>query len=137
MRIRWLAITIFAWTTCLNSCATASFEDKVAGNGSVQLTGWVRLAGEFVVYSDAESMNQKLKFPHCISGVFSDQYDRKDLSEYNGHLVTVTGRLFKYSDLPDEDRPVLPRKMLGDSVVPNWCFGPNVLLINSMKNLGT
>jgi hypothetical protein len=34
--------------------------------------------------------------------------------------------------LPDEDRP-LPRKMLSDSVIPNSCFGSNVLLINTIK----
>jgi hypothetical protein len=137
MKTHWRAITAFAWVICLSSCASASFEDRVAGNGDVQLTGWARLAGEFIIYSDTESMNQKLKFPHCISGVFSDQYGRKDRSEHNGHLVTVTGTLFKYSDLPEEDRPAIPRKVLGDSVVPNWCFGPNVLLIKSMKNLRT
>jgi hypothetical protein len=130
------------FTTCVFMAAcvsgqskdpNASFVGKVSGSGAVHLTGWVRLAGEFILYSDIESMNQRLRFPHCISGVFNDQYDRKNLAEYNGHFVTVTGTLFKYSDLPDEDRPAIPRKMLGDSVVPNWCFGPNVLLIKSMK----
>jgi len=73
-----------------------------------------------------------LRFPRCISGVFSDQYQR-DLSAYDGKHVNVTGKLFVYSDLPDEDRPAIPRKMLSDSIIINWCFGQNVLLIKGIK----
>jgi hypothetical protein len=115
-----------------NSTA-ASFTNKVAMSGKVQLEGWAKLHGEFEIYSDRESFDKELKFPNCISGVFSDQAERRNLSEYEGKRIAVTGELFRYADLPDEDRPVVPRKLLGDSVIPNWCYGSNVLLIKAIK----
>jgi hypothetical protein len=77
-------------------------------------------------------MDAESKFPHCISGVFNNQAERK-LSEYDGKLVSLTGILYKYSDLSDEQRPLLQRKMLANSVVPNFCFGSNVLLIKTIS----
>jgi hypothetical protein len=133
MRKPWVVITACAWSTCFSSCVVGSFEDKVVGAGPVQIIGWVKLSGEFLIYQDIESMSQQLRFPHCISGVFSNQYQMKNRSQYEGKLVTVTGKLFRYSELPDEDRPLLPRKMLSGSVVPNFCYGSNVLLIEKMK----
>ena len=55
------------------------------------------------------------------------------LSEYDGKAVTVAGVLYRYSELPDEPRALLKRKVLADSVVPNFCFGTNVLLIQTIK----
>ena len=115
------------------SSANASFTNKVSMSGKIQLKGWARLHGEFEIYSDRESFDHELKFPNCISGVFSDQAERTNLSQYDGKLITVIGELFRYADLPDEDRPVVPRKLLADSVIPNWCYGSNVLLIKSIK----
>jgi len=85
-----------------------------------------------MIYPDRESMDRALKFPHCISGVFRNQAEMK-LSEYDGKLVTVTGVLHRYSDLANEQRPLLQRKVLADSVVQNFCFGSNVLLIETIK----
>jgi len=112
--------------------SNVTFADKVSGSGTVQLTGWAKLYGELNIYSDRDSFDRKLRFPNCISGVFRNQ-DKRDLSAYDGKQITVTGELFRYSDLPDEDRPVVPRKILGNSVIPNWCYGPNVLLIKTIK----
>jgi hypothetical protein len=109
-----------------------SFEQAVAGKGVVHLTGWVRVKGELMIYADHESMNEGSRFPRCISGVFTEQ-ERMDLSAYDGKLVTVTGRPFRYADLPEEPRAVLQRKMLSNSVVPNFCFGLNVLLIKTIR----
>lgn len=108
-----------------------SFVKKVQASGTVRLTGWANLSGELEICRDRGSFKAALRFPTCISGVFSDQYKR-DLSVYDGKKITVTGDLFRYSDLPDENRPILPRKMLGDSVIVNMCFGRNVLLIKSI-----
>jgi hypothetical protein len=131
-----LAVTACALiTACLSTepkSSNASFVEKVKGSGTVQLTGWAKLSGELEIYSDRESFDRPSRFPNCISGVFSDQYER-DLRAYDGKRVTVIGELFKYSDLPYEDRPAIPRKMLSDSVIINWCFGQNVLLIRSIK----
>ena len=116
----------------MHEAVSATFADKIRGNGTVTLTGWAKLRGELMIYQDRESMDHNAKFPHCISGVFRNQAGMK-LSEYDGRLVTITGMLYKYSDLPDEQRPVLPRKILANSVVPNFCFGTNVLLIETIK----
>ncbi len=136
-----MKIVLLAFTVCtlmagcmshrLNS-SNATFADKVSGSGTVELTGWAKLYGELDIYADRESLDRKLRFPNCISGVFSDQEER-ELAAYDGKQVTVTGELFRYSDLPDEDRPVLPRKTLAGSVIPNWCYGSNVLLIKTIK----
>src|ERR1700722_15983700 len=85
------------------------FIDKVASKGSVRLIGGAKLSGEFEIYSDYQSLEARARFPNCISAVFSDQYARRDLSTYDGRLVSVVGDLFTYQELPDEDRAILPR----------------------------
>jgi hypothetical protein len=115
-----------------NEAVSRAFEETVSGHGSIQLTGWAKLRGELMIYPDRESMDAALRYPKCISGVFNDQADTK-LSEYDGKLVKITGVLYKYSDLTNEQRPLLQRKMLGNSVVPNFCFGSNVLLIKTIS----
>jgi hypothetical protein len=139
MKKRCVAIAC-ASMTFLSACAgvsvqdNVSFQDKIAGTGVIQLTAWARLRGEFMIYPDAESMNRPLKYPQCISGVFGNQAEIiKGPSAYDGKLVTLTGELLNYSDLPDEDRPILPRKMLSQSVVLDACLGPKVLLIKTMN----
>lgn len=111
---------------------SAIFAAKASRDGEVSLTGWAKLRGELMIYRDHGSMDHGLKFPYCISGVFRNQAEMK-LSEYDGKLVTVIGVLYKYADLPNEKRALLQRKVLADSVVPNFCFGTNVLLIETIK----
>jgi hypothetical protein len=122
-------------TACMSNepkSSNAAFVETVAGSGTVRLTGWAKLSGELEIYPDHESLDRALRFPNCISGVFRDQYQR-DLSAYDRKHVTVIGELFIYSDLPYEDRPAIPRRMLSDRVILNMCFGQNVLLIKSIK----
>lgn len=134
MRVRLIPVITCVLTICFmtHEAVSATFAATISRNGAVSLTGWAKLRGELMIYRDHESMDRDLKFPYCISGVFRNQAEMK-LSEYDGKLVTVTGVLYKYSDLPDEKRPLLQRKMLADSVVPNFCFGTNVLLIETIK----
>src|SRR6185312_7470125 len=134
MRVRLMSVITCVLAICFmtHEALSATFAEIISRKGTVSLTGWSKLRGELMIYRDHESMSRDLKFPHCISGVFPHQAKMK-LSEYDGKLVTVTGVLYKYSDLPDEQRPLLQRKVLGDSVVPNFCFGTNVLLIETIK----
>jgi len=90
-----------------------------------------------MIYKDVDSRRRELKFPQCISGIFAnqDQFEAKDLRHYDGKWVTLTGKRFKYSELPDEDRPVLRRKVLSGSIIINYCYGSNVLLIQKMRTL--
>ena len=129
-----IVITVCVWLTCVSAFASASFEDKVSGKGTIRLVGWAKLRGEFKIYSDVASMNAGLSFPHCISGVFASQAEIvKSLLVFDGQLVTLTGELFTYADLPDDGRPELPRKMVASSVVFNGCLGANVLLIKKIE----
>jgi hypothetical protein len=118
-----------------NSAAGDSldFSNKIQKLGDVQLTGWARLRGELIIYADRNSMEKQLKYPRCVSGVFSNQSKRK-LSSYDGRDVNVSGTLVRYANLQNEDNSVLPRKVLFGSIIPNFCFGDKVLLI---KNIAT
>jgi hypothetical protein len=111
---------------------TVEFADKVSRLGPARLSGWVRVRGEFMIYPDSASMRSEAKYPRCLSGVFTDQAAR-DFSAYDGKQVTISGVLVRYSTLPDEQSPVLPRKILSGSVVPNFCLGDNVLLVKSIS----
>jgi hypothetical protein len=115
------------------------FADVVSGivgnRGAVELRGWAVVHGEIMLYSDRSSMLQQLRFPYCISAVFTDQYER-DFSEFDGEKVVVTGVLYDFWTLPDESGPraeILPRRALNGVVVSNWCYGDNVLLLNSIE----
>ena len=110
----------------------AEFATRVKGTGTVNLTGWLRLRGEVMLFVSPEAMQSKLRYPDCISGVFKDHASRK-LPEFDGKKVIISGQLFKYDSLGDEDAPLLQRKVLAGSVIPNFCFGENVLLISEIK----
>jgi hypothetical protein len=104
----------------------------VTGTGGVAITGWAHVRGEVMLFASAEDMRAKSKYPECISGVFSDHY-AMDLAKFEGKKVSISGSLRKYESLAYEARSVLPRKMLEGSVISNFCFGENVLLISSIR----
>ncbi len=85
-----------------------------------------------MLFSSQKAMESKLRFPECISGVMKGQASQ-NLSRFDGKKVTVTGQLFSYASLADEDAPLLQRKVLSGSVIPNFCFGDNVLLIKEIR----
>lgn len=131
----WLAVTAsFFGCGCAHKqiAQSTEFTDRVSGAGKVTLLGWAQLAGELVLYSDQNSLREDRLYPYCISGVFKDQYER-DLVAYDGKRVIVVGQLTPYSSLDYEDNSPLPRRMLEGIVIPNWCFGDNVILINSIQ----
>jgi len=112
--------------------APADFVTQVKGAGEVDLAGWLGLRGEVMLFASREAMQSRLRYPDCISGVFKDQAERK-LSHFDGKKVIISGQLFKYDSLDDEDAALLQRKVLAGSIIPNFCFGENVLLIKSIK----
>lgn len=101
-----------------------------------RFVGWFGWAGEFLLYDDPESLRLQKKAPHCTSGVFLHQYTRK-LRQYEGKKVEIIGSLHRFSELPWEGPPgtVLNRRVLGDSVIPNFCYGSEVLLAKSIRPL--
>ena len=122
----------------LASCASASdmdpvyFTKRVNGEGDVELTGWLQVRGEVMLFNSRAAMEAKSRYPNCISGVFASQSSH-DLSSLEGKRVVLKGRLFKFKYLSEEDTPILPRKVMEGSVIPNFCFGENVVLIRSLK----
>ncbi|MEA1647423.1 hypothetical protein UAJ10_00140 [Nitrospirillum sp. BR 11164] len=128
-----IASVILGWCPAVQAGdANGDFARKIAGRGTIQIRGWARLRGELMIFDSTASRDGKVSFPHCISGVFTNQA-AIDLSFFDGKLVQVTGQIFKYDDLKLEDSPLLPRKTLAGSIVPNFCFGSNVLLIESLE----
>lgn len=122
-----------------SSCASGQaltppdFVTQVKGQGDVRLTGWLQLRGEVMLFASREAMRTKLRYPDCISGVFKDQA-AQDLSRFDGKRVIMAGQLFRFESLDDEDAPLLQRKVLAGSVIPNFCFGDNVLLISHIES---
>jgi hypothetical protein len=114
--------------------------------GQQRFTGWMMYRGELMLFStradyligsdsqrrsecnsDGECRSRIL----CISGVFEGQVPL-NLRARDGERVTVTGRLLSYRELPAEDTPVLPRKLLAGKVVSNFCLRDEVILISSL-----
>lgn len=108
------------------------FEDAVEGIGLVEISGWANLSGEVKIYSDKAAMLDGSKYPKCISGVFKD-HEHKNLKPFEGRRVRIVGTIFRYHDLPEEKNTLLPRKMLDGTVIPNFCFGKNVILLKSIQ----
>ena len=143
-------------------CTTAEnpnsqFTDAVQNLGPVKLTGWAHWTFEiqlFVdraamrhgtdMYGDAEQGHANLvdntgfivsdnTFPRCISGVFPGKINMYDYRKFDGRKVTAIGKIVDYRSLPDEDRPLIPRKVLEDQIIYNFCWGPNVLLLEKVE----
>ncbi len=125
----------------LGGCASAgdavSFRSQVEGSGDVRLIGWASYHGEMTLYSSRQAMRTGSRYPDCISAVFPHQSlgQNEELRAIDGRQVILTGALYLYSTLPDEDRSLIPRKVLEGTVVPNWCFGDNVVLIDTIEEV--
>lgn len=127
-----LAASTSASCASSQALAPAEFTTQVKGTGEVSLTGWLRLRGEVMLFASREAMRAKRHYPDCISGVFKDQATQK-LSRFDGNKVVISGQLVRFESLGDEDASILQRKVLAGSVIPNFCFGENVLLIKKIK----
>lgn len=127
-----LTATMSASCASGQALAPAPFATQLRGEGEITITGWLRLRGEVMLFSSQEALRQKRRYPECISGVFKDQATQ-NLSRFDGKKVTLTGQLYRFESLGEEEAPLLQRKVLAGSVIPNFCFGENVLLISAMR----
>jgi len=122
----------------LLSCASPpasgdlDFAERISQTGRIEVTGWLRVRGEALIYSDQNHMRARSHYPYCVSGVL-EHHDPSMISQYDNQPVTVIGELFSYDLLPDEDSPLIPRKTLRGSVVSNFCNGKNVILIEFIE----
>ena len=85
-----------------------------------------------MLYSSRFDLEEENRYPTCISGIFED-YSPENLSIFDNQYVTLFGEVIKYSSLSYENRPVLPRRVLLNNVIPNFCFGEYVLLIYEIE----
>ena len=77
-------------------------------------------------------MKEDAEYPYCVSGV-SVNHSRNRFIEYDKKLVRVYATVWEYSSLPNEANYELARKILGNSIITNWCRGPKVLLIDRVE----
>lgn len=117
--------------TSLTSATNPTFQDQLAKPGKVKITGWLQVHGEALIYSSKERMQIDAQYPFCVSGVF-EHHDPRKLEPFDGQEVIVTGTLYLFESLVKENSPVIPRRLLAGSVIPNFCNGPTVLLIDEM-----
>jgi len=99
--------------------------------------GWLKYNGEFRLFKDPASLEQNLKYPACVSGVFPHNTNI-NLKFYDRKKVEIIGSLLNYDSLPVEQGPlakILPRKIAGGNVVPNFCMSPSIILAKSIKQL--
>lgn len=47
--------------------------------------------------------------------------------------MIITGRLVNYESLKDENRVVIPRKMLARKIISNFCLRDQIILITSLR----
>jgi hypothetical protein len=118
--------------TSMSSQTDPQFQDRLEKLGKAEITGWLQVNGEALIYSSKEQMKKDAVYPFCVSGVF-EHHDPSRLEPFDGHKVTVTGTLYRFESLAQENSPVIPRRLLAGSVIPNFCNGPTVLLIDEMR----
>jgi hypothetical protein len=132
-----LSLIAVALSSCVHGKSVMErdeFASKVSGRGYVEVTGWLRMAGEMMLYADQAALEKDLRYPYCISGVFQDQY-KMDFSKFDGNRVLISGDLLDYDTLEYEKvrTELAPRKAISDTVVPNFCFGQNVFLAKAIR----
>ncbi|MEM9013747.1 MAG: hypothetical protein AAGB02_01440 [Pseudomonadota bacterium] len=126
-----LILLNFGCVSPLNS-KHPKFSDAVQSEGRISIVGWARIRGEVLLFANNSAMTNKLRYPDCISAVFTD-HDPKPLLQFDGKKVFATGTIYEYEKLKNENRQLIPRKMLFNSVIPNFCFGKNVMLLSEIQ----
>jgi hypothetical protein len=89
-------------------------------------TGWVRFAGEFMLYPDARSFaaGQPLR---CVSGSLPADKQKEAASQFSGKRVLVRAKAVPWS--PGDGYSVNHE----GSPITNWCGARTVLLAVDMK----
>lgn len=124
-------ILIALLSCAVAGCSTAAFGQPYKDN--VTLTGWASIRGEVLLYDSKEAMIAR-DHSRCISAVFDHQQPDR-LTKFESKKVVLSGWEVEYRLLPNEDAPILQRKILGHSIIPNFCLKEKVVLISSMRIL--
>lgn len=129
----------FIFATSLSSCAADSDTDMghISNHPPVTLTGRLEYAGEIMIHGDGGVPLYGHSSRGCISGVFRN-HERRNYQSYHGKIAEVQGTLYNFTELPNEGGVrayILPRKVLGGTIIINSCFGEKVMLISSIRIL--
>ena len=115
----------------LLGCATpASLDPKH------RFEGWLKYRGEVMLFNTQADYLASTKprpgaSPRCVSGVLAG--NDRNLRPWDGRRVIITGRLVNYESLKDENRVVIPRKMLARKIISNFCLRDQIILITSLR----
>jgi hypothetical protein len=112
-RARWRAlIPRSAIAFALSSCASVSNTPV----GQVEFTGWFQQTGEFRIYDQQSDMGS-LYDGSCTSGRFADRTKQQEAQRFNNMKVTVSGKAFKFSDLPVEGAPFIENYCNSEQII--------------------
>ena len=100
----------------------------------IQLDGWLDTHGELRLFVSEEAMEKKSEYPYCISGI-SWNHTAERYSKFNKRHIRVHATTWDFGSLPNESDYELARKVLGNSIITNWCYGPKVLLVSKIEAL--
>lgn len=131
-KVRLMPLAFLASAAGCQTIIPNSTPSHLQSNTPVEKTveGWLRVHGEVMIYDSRESMDEKDQ-QHCLSGMpTSGSYEK--FRRFDGKRATVTGVIVKYSELQNENTPVLPRKVFGGNVISNFCLKDNVILIDNI-----
>jgi hypothetical protein len=129
--------TFIALAVVLAACVTTddipvrTYEGKLS-YGTVELTGWLDTRGELRLFSSRNAMEEDAEYPQCVSGV-SQNHSSKKFVRFSKRHVRVRASVWDFDTLPNEADYELARKVLGNSIITNWCRGPKVLLIENVE----
>ena len=113
---------VLGFSVVIGGCTTSQ-----GGQGRPRVyAGWVRFAGEFMLYPDAKSFAEGQTM-RCISGALPLQKQQEAAAQLSGKRVLVRAKPVPWS-LPDNAFSLSHE----GSQITNWCGGKVVLLAVDM-----
>ncbi len=111
----------------LTACRVAPLPEKENGRETAYI-GWVRFAGEFMLYPDSASLEaaQTMK---CVSGALPPGKQKEAAERFAGKRVRVRARTVPWASLPP-DAVTMNHE---GTPITNWCGDRNVLFASEMK----
>ena len=114
------------YAAMLAGCTVSALPERTTPRETLYI-GWVRFAGEFILYPDSASFEaaQTMK---CVSGALPPEQQKEAAAQFSGKRVRVRARTVPWSSLPP-DAVSLSNE---GSPITNWCGDRNVLFATEM-----
>lgn len=101
---------------------------------AVELEGYVKYAGEILLFDSREAAKQSLIYPYCISANFPSTATAETRA-FDRKRVKVSGRLFQDHRVEPEPNTIQTYAVIEGTPFKNWCLGPYVLKIDEITVL--